>query len=129
MDSRPPVPSYKSLKPRKKLAAFWSGLRLAVLGDRTVTAQVLLSLSVLIAAFVLRGWLDALLILVVTGFMLATEFLNTALEGLSDIVQPEFDKRIGAVKDIASAATGIAIIIWLITLAVEVGRLWTKVTT
>lgn len=115
---------HKSLNLGKKLRVFGSGLRVAMVGDRTVTAQVLLSLAVLVAAFVLRGWLDALLILVVTGFMLATEFLNTALEGLCDIVQTDFDARIGAVKDVAAAASGIAIIVWLVTLTVEVGRLW-----
>ena len=115
---------YKSFRPLQKLGVFASGLRLAVLGDRTVAFQVIVSLAVLAAAFALREWLDVLLILVVTGVVLTTEFMNTALEALSDYVQPDFDPKIGAIKDVAAAATGIAILIWLITLTVEVGRLW-----
>ena len=115
---------YKSFRPLQKLGVFASGLRLAVLGDRTVAFQVIVSLAVLAAAFALREWLDVLLILVVTGLVLTTEFMNTALEALSDYVQPEFDPKIGAIKDVAAAATGIAILVWLITLTVEVGRLW-----
>ena len=103
---------------------FVSGLRLAVLGDRTVAFQVVVSLAVLAAAFALREFFDVLLILVVTGVVLTTEFMNTALEALSDYVQPDFDPKIGAIKDIAAAATGIALVVWLITLTVEVGRLW-----
>jgi len=116
--------AYKGFRPLQKLAVFASGLRLAVLGDRTVAFQVIVSLAVLIAAFALRVWLDVIIILVATGIVLTTEFMNTALEALSDYVQPDFDPKIGAIKDIAAAATGIAILIWITTLTVEVGRLW-----
>ena len=115
---------YKSFRPLQKLGVFASGLRLAVLGDRTVAFQVIVSLAVLAAAFALREFFDVLLILVVTGVVLTTEFMNTALEALSDYVQPEFDPKIGAIKDVAAAATGIALVVWLITLTVEIGRLW-----
>ena len=114
----------KGFRPLDKLKVFVSGLRLAVTNDRTVAVQVVLSLTVLAAAFVLREWLDALLILAVTGFVLATELTNTAIEALSDYVQPDFDPKIGAVKDVAAAATGIALVVWLLTLVFEVGRLW-----
>tara|TARA_R110002072_G_scaffold303108_2_gene493876 strand:+ start:46790 stop:47188 length:399 start_codon:yes stop_codon:yes gene_type:complete len=42
------------------------------------------------------------------GLVVTSETLNTAIERLVDIVQPEFDVAAGQVKDIASAAALIA---------------------
>ena len=36
--------------------------------------------------------------------VLAAEAFNTAIEELSDMVEPNFDKRIGRIKDISAAA-------------------------
>ena len=42
------------------------------------------------------------------GLVIASEILNTAIERLVDIVQPEHDVAAGQVKDIASAAALVA---------------------
>ena len=47
---------------------------------------------------------DTVLILIVSFGVLSSEIFNTAIEKLCDIVQPEFDKRIGFIKDIAAGA-------------------------
>ncbi|MCU7613998.1 diacylglycerol kinase family protein [Chryseobacterium sp. GMJ5] len=47
---------------------------------------------------------DALLILMVSFGVLAAEIFNTAIEKICDIIQPEFDKRIGFIKDISAGA-------------------------
>lgn len=49
------------------------------------------------------------------GIVLMAEAINTAIEHLSDAVNPEFDQRIGKVKDIAAGAVLIASIAALIT--------------
>ncbi|MGO4710261.1 diacylglycerol kinase family protein [Chryseobacterium sp. 2TAF14] len=55
--------------------------------------------------------IDTILILIVSFGVLATEIFNTAIEKVCDIIQPEFDKRIGFIKDIsAGAVTLIAIL-------------------
>ena len=38
--------------------------------------------------------------------------------------QPEFDPKIGQIKDMASVATGISIMVWLFTLLLEIWRIW-----
>ncbi|WP_144282939.1 diacylglycerol kinase family protein [Chryseobacterium echinoideorum] len=48
--------------------------------------------------------LDAILILMVSFGVLSAEIFNTAIEKICDIIQPEFDKRIGFIKDIAAGA-------------------------
>ncbi|MDW7690961.1 diacylglycerol kinase family protein [Flammeovirgaceae bacterium SG7u.111] len=39
-----------------------------------------------------------------------TEALNTAIEGIVDIVSPEFDPKAGRVKDIAAAAVFLSVV-------------------
>jgi diacylglycerol kinase (ATP) len=56
--------------------------------------------------------------------VLAAEMMNTAIEALCDFVEPRHDERIKVVKDVAAAAVGVAILAWIIVLAVEAGRLW-----
>ncbi|MBB4805825.1 diacylglycerol kinase (ATP) [Chryseobacterium defluvii] len=47
---------------------------------------------------------DAILILIVSFGVLGAEIFNTAVEKLCDIVQPDFDRRIGFIKDISAGA-------------------------
>lgn len=110
--------------PLRKIATVLSGLRYAVVYDFSVAYKLVLSAVVLAAAFALRAWVDLLLILVATAFVLAAEMMNTAIEALCDFVEPRHDERIKVVKDVAAAAVGVAILAWIVVLAVEAGRLW-----
>lgn len=47
---------------------------------------------------------DAALILMASAAVLSAEIFNTAIEKICDIIQPDFDKRIGFIKDIAAGA-------------------------
>ena len=110
----------------RKLRIFLSGLTFAIRHDRSVALQMLVSLIVLAISFWLREWFDFVFILVITGYMLITEYFNSAIEALCDYVQPEHDPRIGAIKDIAAAAVGLSVIIWVGALLFEVIRIWTR---
>lgn len=48
--------------------------------------------------------IDAALIILVSFAVLSAEIFNTAIEKICDIIQPDFDKRIGFIKDIAAGA-------------------------
>jgi diacylglycerol kinase (ATP) len=65
-----------------------------------------------------------LLILVVTAFVLAAEIFNSAIEALCDFVETRHNEKIKVIKDIAAAAVGISIFVWLVVLAVEISRFW-----
>ncbi|WP_114820993.1 diacylglycerol kinase family protein [Chryseobacterium sp. KLBC 52] len=57
---------------------------------------------------------DAALIIIASFAVLSAEIFNTAIEKICDIIQPNFDKRIGFIKDIAAGAvvlTAIAAVI------------------
>lgn len=47
---------------------------------------------------------DTILIFIVSSGVLATEILNTAIEKICDFIHPEFDQRIGFIKDISAGA-------------------------
>ena len=63
------------------------------------------TVMVLLAGLYFRvSTLEWSLLIIAIVLVLAAEAVNTALEELSDIVQPDFDKRIGRIKDISAAA-------------------------
>jgi diacylglycerol kinase (ATP) len=110
--------------PLRKLRTVISGLRYAVVYDFSVAYKLVLSALVLAAAFVARAWVDLLLILVVTALVLVAEILNSAIEALCDFVEARHNEKIKVIKDIAAAAVGISIFVWLVVLAVEASRFW-----
>ncbi|BAO29357.1 diacylglycerol kinase [Sulfuritalea hydrogenivorans] len=109
--------------PLRKIQTVISGLRYAVLYDWSVTYKLILSVVVLAVAFGARAWVDFLLILVVTAFVLVAEIFNSAIEALCDFVETRHNEKIKIIKDIAAAGVGIAIFAWFIVLGVELGRL------
>lgn len=58
--------------------------------------------------------LDAVLIFMVSFMVLSAEIFNTAIEKICDFIHPEFDKRIGFIKDIAAGAVTLMAILSLI---------------
>jgi diacylglycerol kinase (ATP) len=58
-------------------------------------------------------------------FVLVVELLNTAIEKLADRVNLAIDPQIGRVKDMGSAAVGLALLLagaaWLLALAERLG--------
>lgn len=118
---------WKRFNPQDKLRVFGAGLRFAVANDRNVAIQIGISLLMMAIAFWLRAWFDFVLIMIVTGHVVVFEMFNTAVEAICDYIQPKHDPRIGAIKDVAAAATGIAMLVWLFVIVYElIGflRLW-----
>ena len=115
----------KKFDPKRKMRVFFSGLKFAIWGDFAVAYKVMLSLIVLFTSFWLREWLDFLLILIVTGIMVITEIFITVIESICDYIQPEYDPKIGEIKDVAASAAGISIMMWVFVLIYELWRLWT----
>jgi diacylglycerol kinase (ATP) len=100
-----------------------------IYGFRTEAALreeiVILAAAILIAIFLAPNpaWYVAMIGVLLT--VLAVEFLNTAIEKLSDHVTPEHHIAIGRIKDFGSAAVfcGLCLagLIWLAALAVRCG--------
>jgi len=105
--------------PLRKIRTVFSGLRYAVLYDWSVTYKLILSAVVLVLAFVFRQWLDVLLILLATAFVIAAEIFNSAIEAICDFMETRENPKIKVIKDMAAAAVGIAMLVWLVIIGSE----------
>jgi diacylglycerol kinase len=105
--------------PIKKIKVVLKGLNSAVITDFSVAYKLVLSIPILIIACVLYRWVDLSIVLLATGMMLFAELFNSAIENLCDFVEPQQNSQIGTIKDIAAAATGIAIFVWAAILILE----------
>ncbi|MDZ4235995.1 MAG: diacylglycerol kinase [Dietzia sp.] len=83
--------------PLRKLAVVLAGLRYAALHDFSVLYKAVLSVLVLGLALWLRAWVDAAVILLATGVVLAAELFNTAIEALCDFVETRHNDKIGII--------------------------------
>lgn len=106
--------------PFRKFKIILSGLRFAVIYDFSVMYKIILSILILIPVIIFNAWIDASLVILATGVMLAAEMFNTAIEAMCDFMETRYDEKIRMIKDVAAAATGITIFAWLIVLCMEV---------
>ncbi len=114
----------KGYHPLRKINVVFSGLRFAVLSDFSVMYKIVLSVIILIPALIFNGPLDASIILLSTGVMLSAEIFNTAIEAICDFMKTDYDEKIGIIKDVAAAATGITIVVWVAVLMIEILEFW-----
>jgi diacylglycerol kinase (ATP) len=100
----------------------WRGLRDIGRNERAFRQELIALLVAVPLAFVVaqEPWKRFALIGVVM-LVLVVELLNTAIEKLADRVSREPDVAIGRVKDMGSAAVGLALLLaglaWLLALA------------
>lgn len=85
------------------------GLKSAFTSENNIRFHLLAVIMVVAAGIYFHlpsgAWLW---IVAAIGLVLTVEYMNTAIEKLTDIVSPQFDERAGNVKDIAAAAVLIA---------------------
>ena len=109
--------------PLRKIKVVANGLRFALLNDFSVLYKLILSLIVLLPSIFFNSLIDITVIILATGAMLAAEMFNTAIEAICDFMVTDYNEKIGIIKDIAAAATGIVIFVWIIVLATELYNL------
>jgi diacylglycerol kinase (ATP) len=51
--------------------------------------------------------------------VLVAEMFNSAIEALCDFVEERHNEKIKVIKDIAAAAVGVTILMWVVVLAFE----------
>jgi len=104
----------------------WRGMVAAARSEQAFREELIALAIAVPLAFVVatEAWKRFALIGVVL-LLMAVELLNTAIEKLSDHVTPALHPDIGRVKDMGSAAVGVALAIagftWLLALAERIG--------
>ena len=105
--------------PLRKFKIILSGLRYAVIYDFSVTYKIIISILLFIPVVIFKEWLDASLIILATGVMLAAEMFNSAIEAICDFMETRHNEKIKIIKDIAASATGVTIFVWIVVLCIE----------
>ncbi|MEB8345261.1 diacylglycerol kinase family protein [Flavobacteriaceae bacterium KMM 6898] len=81
------------------------GALLLIRTEASIKAQVFIALLMTAAGFYFEiSNTEWILQIIAIAMVLGVEGLNTAIEKLADFVQPEFDPKIGFIKDISAGA-------------------------
>lgn len=92
-------PFYKSL--------FYSikGLFWMLKSERNFQLEVLaLLINLFLIVYFKLNFTDAALIFIVCFLVLVTEIINTAIEKICDFLEPNFNEKIGLIKDLAAGS-------------------------
>lgn len=88
--------------------SFWnaiSGVFWMLKSERNFQIEVFALLINLFLIVILKvSTVDAAIIIVVSFTVLSLEILNTCVEKICDIIQPDFDQRIKIIKDMAAGS-------------------------
>jgi diacylglycerol kinase (ATP) len=103
-----------------------NGLAFAIRSEQAVREElVALALAVPMAWLIGVTAMRKLELVAVVALVLVVELLNTAIEKLSDRLTTDHDPQIGRVKDMGSAAVGVALVtaglFWLFSIAERMG--------
>jgi diacylglycerol kinase (ATP) len=117
------------------LLRFWratintrNGLAFAIRSEQAIREELIaLALALPLAWLIGATTMRRVELVVAVAFVLVVELLNTAIEKLSDRLTTDHDPQIGRVKDMGSAAVGVALVtaglFWLFSIAERMGAI------
>lgn len=93
------------LKTLRSFGPALSGMKNAFLSENNFHFHLVAALiAIVLGIYFQVQQNDWLWLIAAIGFVFTMEYLNTAIEKLTDLVSPEYDVRAGNVKDIAAGA-------------------------
>ncbi len=105
----------KPFDSRRLLLSFkyaFHGITYAIRTQQNLWIHLIVASMVIIAGlFFDLNRVDWLILILCIGFVICAELFNTAIESLSDEVEPDYNPKIKIVKDLAAAAVLISAII------------------
>ena len=112
------MPKESFLKNRiRGIGIAFRGAFLLIKTESSIQIQVVIAVLVTLAGFYYEiSNTEWILQILAIALVLGIESLNTAIEKMSDYTQPEFDDKIGFIKDISAGA-----VMWVSMAAVIVG--------
>lgn len=111
---------YRNIKMRKpsllrSITNAIRGLWMIFKSERNFQIEVFaLLINIFLIFYFHLSTLDAVLIFMVSFMVLSVEIINTAIEKICNFIHPEYDKRIGFIKDIAAGAVTLMAILSVI---------------
>ena len=109
-------PNDNFLKGRLRSITFaLRGAWLLITTEHSIMVQVSIAIIMTVVGFIMQlSAVEWMFQLMAIGLVLVAESLNTGLEKLSDFVHPDYNDRIGFIKDISAGAATFAAIIAVI---------------
>ena len=103
-----------------------NGLAFAVRSEQAIREELIaLVIALPLAWLIGKTTMRSVELVAVVLLVLVTELLNTAIEKLADRLTTAHDPQIGRVKDLGSAAVGVALVMaglfWLFAIAERMG--------
>jgi len=98
----------------------------AIRSEQAVREEILgLAIAVPLAWLIGASMMRRVELIAVVALVLVVELLNTAIEKLADRLTTDHDPQIGRVKDLGSAAVGVALVVaglfWLFAVGERMG--------
>jgi len=85
------------------------GIKLALKEEQSFRIQLVIAFLVVVLMFIFPlSLVERLILVVLCGFVLGLELLNSQLERVLDLIQPKYDSRVKAIKDLSAGAVLIA---------------------
>ena len=91
--------------PIKRIGYAYRGAWFLVRTESSIQVQVVIAIVMTVAGFYFEiSPTEWILQIFAIALVLGIEGVNTAVEKMSDYIQPEFDEKIGFIKDISAGA-------------------------
>lgn len=109
---------------RQKFHYAFQGLREGILSDKSIQTQLILAaLAVVFFNFIGISLQEWLFVLTAVFMVIITEFFNSVIERVSDLIDEGYNSKIKQIKDMSAAAVLLAAIYALcVAIVIGVGR-------
>ncbi len=99
----------------KSIGYAYKGAVLLITTEASIKVQLFIGILTTIAGFYFNISLTEWMIQIVTiGLVMSVEGINTAIEKIADFIHPDFNDKIGFIKDIAAGAVFISAVVGVI---------------
>ena len=95
--------------------SFFKGIKNLIINEHNARIHLTALLVVIgLGLFFKLELMEWVAITIVSGIVILTELINTAIENLADIVEPKWNEKIGKIKDYSAGAVLVAAIVSVI---------------
>ena len=112
------MPKKENFSIKKRLQSFLfaiKGVKNLIINEHNARIHLTALLVVIgLGLFLKLELMEWVAITIVSGIVILTELINTAIENLADIVEPKWNEKIGKIKDYSAGAVLVAAIVSVI---------------
>ncbi len=96
------------------------GIYTAFKREPNLSLQLFVGISFTIFGIFHQRWVTAVANLILMSIVISLEMLNSAIETLCDLVQPDYHPKVKIIKDIAAGAVLMVALSWLVVILYQI---------